>query len=83
MLALGATQTPEMIAHGENSDANITANNRQRCRVCADPDGNVIVLLALMPAEQKFSIAALADPFIVSRMTTMRNAANSAQRKAN
>lgn len=61
MMSLGATQTPELAALG-------TAN----CCVCADPDGNILVLIELDASTRAFSIAALPDPMIVSRMAAMR-----------
>jgi catechol 2,3-dioxygenase-like lactoylglutathione lyase family enzyme len=73
LLGLGAVQTAELAALG----------NEHRI-FCADPDGNLILLLALQQGEEEFSIVKLQDPFIVSRMTALRNKAqqpNKTQRK--
>ena len=65
MLASGATQSPSLAA--------ISGRNRY---FCVDPDGNILLLLALEPAEQACAIAALPDPMIVSRMAFIRDQMN-------
>lgn len=72
LISLGATQTLEL-----------SVLSTARRTFCADPDGNLILLLSLQPAEAKFSTANLQDPFIVSRMAAMRNEQKENFRKAN
>ena len=73
LLSLGATQTPAM--------ATLSGGH---LAFCADPDGNLLLLLSLSSEAQSFSIAHLDDPFIGTRMTEMRQAQslNQEQRKA-
>ena len=54
---LGARE-PQELAH----------YRRDRLAFCADPEGNLLLLLSIKPAHQALSFAALPDPFIAARL---------------
>lgn len=58
LLALGATVPPKLAGHRSDTNA-----------FCADPDGNILLLLALSPSQSAHAVAALPDPLITARLT--------------
>ena len=61
--AAGATQSPDM--------AQLSGLTHH---FCADPDGNILLLMSLDSEHDDFSINALPDPYIASRLNALRTA---------